>query len=491
HTVKVEPGIDRDAERVDVGHGDIHAQSGVDAVDERHTQPPPQSEGKALETYHQSLVAENAALRQRHQECTRELQCQRELYDTRIASLSQSLTDQEREHKAEVQRQREVYEARIVSLSKLLSDSGAKNKSLSDSLYVSNDMCRRLAQEVLKHRLSIPQRETREHSMQSQILQLQAELSRVRATEGHSSPRCVRVCVSMYSRTNGYSSLTALTPRSPQRKRPAPLQLQSDALVQSRPTVIDTCSTATVSQPEQSVYGQAPERTMSRVSRQSRDTVTESVTESEGTRPAFVGDVYMDGEGDEENQHSTSDESYAMEGNQSPSEPDTSPFQRSTSPTAESVIHVDTVLGHDTSIPSAVVARRQKEWDKGLASLTQYLETHNTWPSRSDNRRISDWTFRQRKLHRNGKLPEDCVAALDELGIDWNPYRVPPKLWTTRLAELQKYLRHHGTWPSWRKGPVGTWVNSQRCAYRSGKLSAERVSALEELGIDWSPSQST
>ncbi|WP_328413424.1 helicase associated domain-containing protein [Nocardia sp. NBC_00403] len=85
------------------------------------------------------------------------------------------------------------------------------------------------------------------------------------------------------------------------------------------------------------------------------------------------------------------------------------------------------------------------------------------------------------------------ARELEALGIDWRGPR--EVLWDKAIAALSAYRELHGhidiptcyvTCDGFR---LGTWIRSRRNDYRTGRLSAQRMQALTELGIDWHPAR--
>ncbi|GIQ88375.1 hypothetical protein KIPB_010614 [Kipferlia bialata] len=176
-------------------------------------------------------------------DCTRQLQRQRQMYDSRIATLIQSLSDKDSVHKAKVETQRQGYEARIATLTDTLSRqerectakaesetlryeariatlteslaeqerenqrmkealeshnhallqrlevSQSKVKRLSLSLRVCQHTCRRLAKEVIQRRHAEGGWEEGDHQTETQFQEEQAEVARDTTLERHSPPR--------------------------------------------------------------------------------------------------------------------------------------------------------------------------------------------------------------------------------------------------------------------------------------------------------------
>ncbi len=104
---------------------------------------------------------------------------------------------------------------------------------------------------------------------------------------------------------------------------------------------------------------------------------------------------------------------------------------------------------------------------------------------------LNAWLTHQRKQHRAGLLAADRVAALNELGIDWSPHA---DRWQRGLAAARAFHARHGHLRVPRGDMfdgvnLSNWLNNHRQAHRHGQLAPDRVSALDTLGIEWSPEQ--
>ena len=121
-------------------------------------------------------------------------------------------------------------------------------------------------------------------------------------------------------------------------------------------------------------------------------------------------------------------------------------------------------------------------WDERFGELTKYKAEHGHCNVPQKQGHLGRWVANQRTGHKMGKLSEERVRKLEDLGIVWNP----TPSWDERLDELTKYKAKHGhcNVPQ-SQGSLGIWVQSQRAAYKKGKLSEERVQKLEDLGFCW------
>ncbi|MEU2133816.1 helicase associated domain-containing protein [Streptomyces sp. NPDC018352] len=129
-----------------------------------------------------------------------------------------------------------------------------------------------------------------------------------------------------------------------------------------------------------------------------------------------------------------------------------------------------------------------------LATARTYHEHHSHLkPSEAsddaDARTLSSWLTRQRRARRDGNLSDQQIAALDELGMEWDPRAAR---WQQALQTARRYHATHGH----IRPPAGTvtdgtdltvWLSRQRTAHRRGTLAPDRIAALDELGIDWTP----
>ena len=95
---------------------------------------------------------------------------------------------------------------------------------------------------------------------------------------------------------------------------------------------------------------------------------------------------------------------------------------------------------------------------------------------------LGTWVNHQRQAYKKGKLSEERVRKLEDLGFVWNPKSTQPT-WDERLGELRKYKSEHGDCNPKRHGSLGEWVKNLR--KRKGKLSDERVQKLDDLGFVW------
>ena len=106
--------------------------------------------------------------------------------------------------------------------------------------------------------------------------------------------------------------------------------------------------------------------------------------------------------------------------------------------------------------------------------------------------RLGTWLNSRRQDQKEGKLNPERTAALDELGIAWEPRKARTE---KALALCQAYAEEHGSIENltrkeiFRGFPLGSWLGHRREQRRVGKLPSDVAAALDSLGIDWDPSR--
>ncbi|MEY9840490.1 Helicase associated domain protein [Streptacidiphilus sp. EB103A] len=134
-------------------------------------------------------------------------------------------------------------------------------------------------------------------------------------------------------------------------------------------------------------------------------------------------------------------------------------------------------------------------WATALGYAKTFHEQHGHLDVRQDERaedgyRLGQWIGWQRMAYRQGKLTAERIAVLDQLGMVWNRALTA---WQRNYTEAQRYFEEHGdllapsSYTTASGSALGTWVGRQRDYYEAGKLSAEQIVMLDEIGMAWRP----
>ena len=80
---------------------------------------------------------------------------------------------------------------------------------------------------------------------------------------------------------------------------------------------------------------------------------------------------------------------------------------------------------------------------------------------------------------KKGKLSDNHVKRLEELGFKWNLHEAA---FDEKFQRLKAYRKDHGHC-NVKEGDLGRWVDKLR--ERKDTLSDDQVERLEELGFKW------
>ena len=129
-------------------------------------------------------------------------------------------------------------------------------------------------------------------------------------------------------------------------------------------------------------------------------------------------------------------------------------------------------------------------WESKYAALVEYRRAHGHCrvPGRSkDHASLGRWVLRMRSYRRQGKLSQERIRRLTQLGFVWDAFE---EQWERMFAALVEYKKAHGdcnlpaSWPP--NSRLAAWVNTQRSYNTKGKLRPERKKQLGALGFQFS-----
>jgi hypothetical protein len=131
--------------------------------------------------------------------------------------------------------------------------------------------------------------------------------------------------------------------------------------------------------------------------------------------------------------------------------------------------------------------KSEVKWQEMYARLKLYHVEHgdadvpNRWKT---SLKLAAWVGAQRQRRKQGKIPDEQIRLLDELGFTWQHRE--RGLWEDRLAEIVEFKAKHGHCKiPVDKTKLGHFVNAMRTQRNNGKLSAERIAKLDTIGFAW------
>jgi hypothetical protein len=135
----------------------------------------------------------------------------------------------------------------------------------------------------------------------------------------------------------------------------------------------------------------------------------------------------------------------------------------------------------------------EEDFQEALGYLKTYKAEHGDCRvphsfKTEDRFTLGSWCHSRRTEYEKGQLSQEHIDALEALGFLWDPLEED---FQEALGYLKGYKAEHGdcrvphsfkTDDGFR---LGSWCRSRRAQYPKGRLSQERIDALEALGFIW------
>ena len=137
--------------------------------------------------------------------------------------------------------------------------------------------------------------------------------------------------------------------------------------------------------------------------------------------------------------------------------------------------------------------RKEIAWQHGFEVAKKYHDTYgNLMVARKyvdpDGYPLGQWILKTRQQKLNGRLKEERIAQLDEIGMVWSVFDAK---WEKAYALAAAYYEENGnlniprSYVTAAGERLGQWVASQQWAYPKGKLTDEQVERLTRIGMYW------
>ena len=137
--------------------------------------------------------------------------------------------------------------------------------------------------------------------------------------------------------------------------------------------------------------------------------------------------------------------------------------------------------------------RFDDKWNKAFNAVLNFVDNGgdiNNVPTELivNDINISAWLHSQRNKYKNGKLSRESIEQLENLGIIWE---MKDSKWEQAYFSAHVYFMEHHNLNVPQKYicdngfKLGIWLSNQRTRYRTGKLSAEKIEKLENIGMIW------
>ena len=137
--------------------------------------------------------------------------------------------------------------------------------------------------------------------------------------------------------------------------------------------------------------------------------------------------------------------------------------------------------------------RNDAAWERGLEEARKFREQFGNLqvPAKyktKDDYPLGKWINNARKRRNDGKLTEERIRQLDQIGMIWSVFDAK---WEQGYALAMNYAAKHGdlnvpvNYTTEEGEKLGAWILNQRTAYTKEMLSQDQISRLEKIGIYW------
>ena len=137
--------------------------------------------------------------------------------------------------------------------------------------------------------------------------------------------------------------------------------------------------------------------------------------------------------------------------------------------------------------------RNDAAWEHGLEEARKFREQFGNLqvPAKyktKDDYPLGKWINNARKRRNDGKLTEERIRQLDQLGMIWSVFDAK---WEQGYALAMNYAARHGdlnvpiNYTTEEGEKLGAWILNQRTAYAKEMLSQDQIGRLEKIGIYW------
>ena len=141
--------------------------------------------------------------------------------------------------------------------------------------------------------------------------------------------------------------------------------------------------------------------------------------------------------------------------------------------------------------------KKQDSWNEKFELLKQWIEEHdghfpnNPLSKDEVEKKVSLFCSYNRNwyngnLKKHGSYPEDRKQKLNSIGFEWNP-KESDKKWNEYLEQAKEQIKKYGNIPykiDEKVNSVYRWLFNQRHAYKTNKISSERLEKLKSIGIE-------
>ena len=135
-----------------------------------------------------------------------------------------------------------------------------------------------------------------------------------------------------------------------------------------------------------------------------------------------------------------------------------------------------------------VIRRPYVDWNTRYKQLKQFTEKygHCKVPQKK-HPQLGSWVMNQRAAYKKGTLSSDQIKLLNSIGFSWVLQKHVS--WNEMFRQLEEYKDKNGncnvSTHDEANLQLGRWVDTQRTAYKKGKLSSKQIESMNGIGFEW------
>lgn len=146
-----------------------------------------------------------------------------------------------------------------------------------------------------------------------------------------------------------------------------------------------------------------------------------------------------------------------------------------------------------------IIIRNRDYWEVMYKTLLQFKDTYghmNVSGRKSDHKQLGRWIQEQRRSFRTGKLSQQRLSKLNDIGFDWRIENRKENVdydlvWKNNFQKLLEYYNENGNSdvPFTYKidNTLKNWVIGQRVKYKNGKLEDWKINDLKKVKFNFAP----
>jgi len=127
-------------------------------------------------------------------------------------------------------------------------------------------------------------------------------------------------------------------------------------------------------------------------------------------------------------------------------------------------------------------------WNATCNLLKEFYIENDRLPKRTDeyqNVNIGSWLDKQKMAYKKGNLSEERINLLNDITEEWSEIKKVKLDWNATCNLMKEFYIKNDRLPKrtdeYQNVNIGSWLNTQKTAYKNGTLSSERINLLNDI----------